>query len=58
MHETLRQVLKEDQHDLMLEHAMDGSFLFPLPCHDSLSWTDQDPDLLIYISDDFPFFLL
>ena len=47
-HEALRQVLKEDRHDLMLDHATASSFLFPLPCHDSLSWTDWDLDLLIY----------
>ena len=35
-HAALRQVLKGERHDLTLDHAMTSSFLFPLPCLDSL----------------------
>ena len=34
-HNPAQQALKEEQHDLTLDHAMDSSFLFPLSCHDS-----------------------
>ena len=39
---VLRQVFEEERHDLVLDHAMDCSFLFPLPCHNSLSWTEHE----------------
>ena len=42
LHVILKQVLKEEWHDLALDHTTDSSFLFPLPCHDSFSWTELE----------------
>ena len=55
LHMTLWQVLKEEWHDLTLDHATDSSFLFPFTLS-RLSFLDRarDIDLLIYISDIFP----